>query len=47
MLYQGSQNEIRRTKVAGPKTRSLRSRAFTVAASFRHAWAAGAAGPAA
>src|ERR1700684_1199563 len=29
MLYQGSQNEIRRTKVAGPKTRSLRSRAFS------------------
>ena len=29
MLYQGSQNETRRTKVAGPTTRSLRFRAFS------------------
>jgi hypothetical protein len=29
MLYQGSQNETRRTKVAGPTTRSLWFRAFS------------------
>src|SRR5580658_10400967 len=33
-LYQGSQNEIRRTKVAGPKTRSLRSSAFSRCCDF-------------
>jgi hypothetical protein len=29
MLYQGSQNETKRTKVAGPTTRSLEVRAFS------------------